>query len=114
MKLPPGFELGSIEVSMLTAELGGMTQSALHLGMTQSADSQTISKLETALGARLFDRTMRPLALTPSGKLLLQDGTRLLAAAKSLAIEVREGSQRPVDCVRSRWRRASPIISPRR
>jgi len=99
MKLPPGFDLSSIEVFMLTAERGGMTQSGLHLGMTQSAVSQTISKLETALGTKLFDRTMRPLALTPSGKLLLQEGTRLLAAAKSLAIEVREGSQRPVDCV---------------
>ncbi len=99
MKLPPGFDLNSIEVFMLTAELGGMTQSGQHLGMTQSAVSQTISKLEAALGAKLFDRTMRPLALTPSGKLLLQDGTRLLAAAKSIAIEVREGSQRPVDCV---------------
>ncbi len=99
MKLPPGFDLSSIEVFMLTAELGGMTQSAVHLGMTQSAVSQTISKLETALATKLFDRTMRPLALTPSGKLLLQDGSRLLAAAKGLAIEVREGSQRPVDCV---------------
>lgn len=99
MKLPTGFDLGSIEVFMLTAELGGMTQSGHHLGMTQSAVSQTISKLEAALGTKLFDRTMRPLALTPSGKLLLQSGTRLLAAAKSLAIEVREGSQRPVDCV---------------
>ncbi len=99
MKLPSGFDLGSIEVFMLTAELGGMTQSGQHLGMTQSAVSQTISKLETALGTKLFDRTMRPLALTPSGKLLLQDGTRLLSAAKSLALEVREGSQRPVDCI---------------
>ena len=99
MKLPPGFDLNSIEVFLLTAELGGMTQSGHHLGMTQSAVSQTISKLETALGTKLFDRTMRPLALTPSGRLLLQDGTRLLAGAKSLAIEVREGSQRPVDCV---------------
>jgi DNA-binding transcriptional LysR family regulator len=99
MKLPPGFDLSSIEVFMLTAERGGMTQSGLHLGMTQSAVSQSISKLETALGTKLFDRTMRPLALTPSGKLLLQEGSRLLAAAKSLAIEVREGSQRPVDCV---------------
>lgn len=84
---------------MLTAERGGMTQSGLHLGMTQSAVSQSISKLEAALGTKLFDRTMRPLALTQSGKLLLQEGRRLLAAAKSLAIEVREGSQRPVDCV---------------
>ena len=99
MRLPSGFDLGSLEVFMLTAELGGMTQSGHRLGMTQSAVSQTISKLEAALDARLFDRTMRPLALTPSGKLLFQDGTRLLAAARSLAVEVREGSQRPVDCV---------------
>lgn len=99
MKLPSGFDLGTIELFLLTAELGGMTQSGQHLGMTQSAVSQTISKLETALGARLFDRTMRPLALTPSGRLLFQDGTRLLAAARSLAVEVREGSQRPIDCV---------------
>jgi DNA-binding transcriptional LysR family regulator len=99
MKLPPGFDLSSLEVFMLTAELGGMTQSGQHLGMTQSAVSQTIFKLEAALGVKLFDRTMRPLALTPSGKLLLQDGAKLLSAARSLAIEVREGSQRPVDCV---------------
>jgi DNA-binding transcriptional LysR family regulator len=99
MKLPPGFDLSSLEVFILTAELGGMTQSGQHLGMTQSAVSQTIFKIEAGLGAKLFDRTMRPLALTPSGKLLLQEGTRLLAAARSLAIEVREGSQRPVDSV---------------
>jgi DNA-binding transcriptional LysR family regulator len=99
MKLPPGFDLSSLEVFMLTAELGGMTQSGQHLGMTQSAVSQTIFKLEAALGVKLFDRTMRPLALTPSGKLLLQDGAKLLSAARALAIEVREGSQRPVDCV---------------
>ncbi len=99
MKLPAGFDLSSLEVFVITAELGGMTQSGQHFGMTQSAVSQTILKMEAALGVKLFDRTMRPLALTPSGKLLLQEGTRLLSAAKNLAIEVREGSQRPVDCV---------------
>jgi DNA-binding transcriptional LysR family regulator len=52
MKLPLGFDLHSLEVFTLTAELGGMTQSALHLGMTQSAVSQTISKLEAALNTR--------------------------------------------------------------
>jgi DNA-binding transcriptional LysR family regulator len=99
MKLPSGYDLNSIEVFMLTAELGGMTQTARHLGMTQSAVSQTISKLEAALNVRLFDRAMRPLALTPSGKLLLRDGSHLIAAAKGLAREVREGSERAVDCV---------------
>jgi DNA-binding transcriptional LysR family regulator len=99
MKLPPGYELNSVEIFVLTAELGGMTQTARHLGMTQSAVSQTISKLEAALGVRLFDRAMRPLALTPSGKLLLREGASLIASAKSLAREVREGSERAADCV---------------
>lgn len=99
MKLPSGFDLSSIEVFMLTAELGGMTQSAQHLGMTQSAVSQTISKLETALNTRLFDRSMRPLALTPSGKLLFRDGSQLISSAKGLVREVREGSAKPFDCV---------------
>lgn len=99
MKLPSGYDLNSIEIFMLTVELGGMTQTARHLGLTQSAVSQTISKLETALNVRLFDRAMRPLALTPSGKLLLRDGSSLIHAAKGLAREVREGSERAVDCV---------------
>ena len=99
MKLPSGFDLNSVEVFMLTAELGGMTQTAQHLGTTQSAVSQTISKLEAALGVRLFDRGMRPMALTRSGKLLLRDGSQLIADAKTLAREVREGGERPTDCV---------------
>ncbi|WP_426260678.1 LysR family transcriptional regulator [Sphingomonas sp. DC1100-1] len=98
-KLSPGFDLNSVEVFILTAELGGMTQSARHLGMTQSAVSQTISKLEQALGARLFDRTMRPVALTPAGKLLRRDGGELIAAAKLLAREVRDETARPADCI---------------
>ena len=68
MKLPPGFDLHALEVFLLTAELGGMTQSAQHLGLTQSAVSQMIAKLEAGLGTSLFDRTIRPLALTDSGR----------------------------------------------
>ena len=77
-----------------------MTQTARHLGMTQSAVSQTISKLELALGVRLFDRAMRPLALTPSGKLLLREGAQLIASARGLArdeIRLRHALQRFVD-----------------
>ena len=62
MKLPAGFDFNTLEVFMLTAELGGMTQSAKHLGVTQSAVSQIIAKLEAGLGTSLFDRSLRPLA----------------------------------------------------
>lgn len=98
-KLTPGFDLNAVEVFILTSELGGMTQSARHLGMTQSAVSQIISKLEQALNTRLFDRTMRPLALTPAGKLLRREGGELVAAARMLAREVGEKSSQTADCV---------------
>ena len=45
---------------------------AAHLnGITQSAASQRIRELETQLGVELFDRSRRPLAVTPAGKLYL-------------------------------------------
>ncbi|MFN2099662.1 LysR family transcriptional regulator [Altererythrobacter sp. MF3-039] len=99
MKLPIGFDIHSLEVFMLTAELGGMTQSAEYLGMTQSAVSQIVSKLESALDTRLFDRTTRPLTLTASGRYLLNDGARLVADAKRLATEIRGIGNLPMNSV---------------
>lgn len=99
MKLPQGFDLHAVEVFVLTAELGGMTQSAQHLGLTQSAVSQTIAKLENALGTVLFDRSLRPLALTAGGRALFDHGRKLVENAKGLIGEVRFGSQLPIECV---------------
>jgi DNA-binding transcriptional LysR family regulator len=99
MKLPPGFDLNSIEAFILTAELGGMTQSAQYLGITQSAVSQTIAKLEAALGTSLFDRALRPLALTSSGKTLFDNGSMLIVSAKALIGEIRDGSKLPIESI---------------
>ena len=93
MKLPAGFDFNTLEVFMLTAELGGMTQSAKHLGVTQSAVSQIIAKLEAGLGTSLFDRSLRPLTLTTSGAALFEMATRLLASATDIVSELRDGSQ---------------------
>ncbi len=40
---------------------------ALQLHLTQSALSAQIARLETQVGARLFERTTRSVALTPAG-----------------------------------------------
>ena len=93
MKLPAGFDFNTLEVFMLTAELGGMTQSAKHLGVTQSAVSQIIAKLEAGLGTSLFDRSLRPLALTTSGAALFEMATRLMASATDIVSELRDGSR---------------------
>jgi DNA-binding transcriptional LysR family regulator len=99
MKLPQEFDLHALEVFVMTVELGGMSHCALHLQVTQSAVSQSIAKLEAGFGAPLFDRTMRPLGLTASGKSLFARGQALIALARSTYDHVREGANLPVSSI---------------
>jgi DNA-binding transcriptional LysR family regulator len=99
MKLPQEFDLHALEVFAMTVELGGMSQCAAHMQVTQSAVSQTIAKLEIGIGAPLFDRTMRPLGLTASGKSLFARGQKLIAHARLAYDEVREGANLPISSV---------------
>jgi DNA-binding transcriptional LysR family regulator len=99
MKLPQEFDLHALEVFVMTVELGGMSQCAAHLQVTQSAVSQTIAKLETCIGASLFDRTMRPLGLTASGKSLFARGQKLIAHARLTYDDVREGANLPISSI---------------
>lgn len=70
LRLPAEFDLHSLEVFVVTVELGGMTASATQLRITQSAVSQTITRLEAGIGTALFDRSLRPLGLTLAGRAL--------------------------------------------
>jgi DNA-binding transcriptional LysR family regulator len=99
VKLPQEFDLHALEVFVMTVELGGMSQCAAHLQVTQSAISQTIAKLEASIGAPLFDRTMRPMGLTASGKSLFTRGQTLIAQARSTYDAVRERSSLPISSV---------------
>ncbi len=99
MKLPTEFDLHALEVFVMTVELGGMSQCATHLQVTQSAVSQTIARLEQGIGAPLFDRAMRPMGLTASGKALFARGQALIAQARTTYDEVREGANLPISSI---------------
>jgi DNA-binding transcriptional LysR family regulator len=99
VKLPQEFDLHALEVFVMSVELGGMSQCAVHLQVTQSAISQTIAKLEASIGAFLFDRTMRPMGLTPSGKSLFERGQGLITHARLTYDAVREGACLPISSV---------------
>ncbi|MDX2265304.1 MAG: LysR family transcriptional regulator [Hyphomicrobiales bacterium] len=90
----PGFhgeiDLRALETFVQIVECGGMTVAAKQLGLTQSAVSQVISGLEASLGVQLFNRTVRPLALTPAGELLHAKAGALLASARDTVFSVRE------------------------
>lgn len=96
MELPQGFDLKSLRVLVLVVETGGMTQAAKQLGMTQSSISQTVGNLEEAVGAPLFDRTVRPIALTATGARLYEKSRTLMASASEAFLAAREVSQNPL------------------
>lgn len=51
------------------AQTRNLTRAAETNGITPSAASQHLNELEKTLGARLLDRSTRPLSLTPEGRL---------------------------------------------
>lgn len=56
------------------------SRAAAGLSVTQPALTRQIAQLERLVGARLFDRTTRRVALTPAGEALLDPARRALAA----------------------------------
>jgi DNA-binding transcriptional LysR family regulator len=78
----PRFEVnrfGEMEAFARVVERGGFSAAARTLGMTPSAVSKLIARLEARLGAKLVHRSTRKLALTAEGRAFYERGVRLLA-----------------------------------
>lgn len=70
---------GELEVFVRVIELGGFSAAARAFGMTPSAVSKLVSRLEQRLGTRLVNRSTRQLQLTPEGCAFYERGVRILA-----------------------------------
>jgi len=57
-----------------------------------SAISYTIKKLESDLGLELFDRSQRKAILTPTGRLILEHGRKILLATEELTTLARQAA----------------------
>ncbi|AWB22278.1 LysR family transcriptional regulator [Methylobacterium currus] len=66
------------------ASLGSYTAAARSLGLTPSAVSKSVQRLEGRLGLSLFTRTTRSLTLTPEGRDLHERALRLLREAEAI------------------------------
>jgi DNA-binding transcriptional LysR family regulator len=62
-----------------TVETGSFSAAGRDLGLTPSAVSRTIDRIEARLGVRLMLRTTRALTLTPEGQAYLSAARRILA-----------------------------------
>ena len=79
---------------LLVARLGSFSRAAEQLETAPSSISTAISRLETQLGARLFQRTTRKVVLTHEGSELLARSERLLDDFDDLAGLFRQGESR--------------------
>lgn len=59
--------LSNLQSLVRSAELGGLSAAARHLGLTPAAVSRNVAALESALKMRLFQRSTRSLTLTEAG-----------------------------------------------
>ena len=68
-----------LRVFVRAVNLGSFSSAANDLGLTPSAVSKLVSRLEDRLGVRLLERSTRRLALTPEGEMFFARAKRIVA-----------------------------------
>jgi DNA-binding transcriptional LysR family regulator len=81
--------LDQMRVLVAVADNGSFSAAARKLGRVQSAISQAVQSMETALQLSLFDRTRKTPALTEAGAAVLQDARSVLSRIQSMQARAR-------------------------
>lgn len=79
-----------LRVFVAVEETGSIYDASKRIGYSPSGVSQHISKLELAIGTKLFDRKTRPITLTPSGQILRVHAHRILNSLADAQTELAE------------------------
>ena len=74
-------KFGAIPAFVAVVESGGFSAAARTLGISKSAVSKRINRLEARLGVRLLYRTTRKLSLTEAGERYFEHAAQALSAA---------------------------------
>jgi DNA-binding transcriptional LysR family regulator len=87
--------LREMAVFVEVVERGGFSAAARQLGLTTSAVSRHVSRLEANMGGRLLQRTTRRLSLTELGSHVHEGCTRMLSTAREIHALAGSYSARP-------------------
>lgn len=87
--------LSEMAVFARVAEAKSFSAAARGLGMTKSAASKQVSRLEQALGARLLNRTTRSLSLTEIGVQVYEHCARIVAESEAALLAAQQLSLAP-------------------
>lgn len=88
-------DLNDLRAFEKVAVLKGFSAAARELGQPRSSVSRSVARLEEELGARLFQRTTREVALTPAGEALQARCAGLLGALEEAVGQVRSSTAGP-------------------
>ena len=83
-----------------SVDRGGFSAAARELGLTPSALSKLVTRLEDRLGTRLLQRTTRRLSLTPEGEVFYRRSRRILADMDEAEAEMLQAGTRPSGLLR--------------
>lgn len=81
-------DLRQLEYVVSVAEELNFTRAAARCHIAQSGLSHQVGQLEREVGARLFERSSRSVAITPAGQAFLPYARRLLAVAEEALADV--------------------------
>ena len=84
--------LQQLEYMMAVARHGHFGRAADACNVTQPTLSAMLGKLEEEIGAKLFDRNSRPVALTAAGKVFLKEAREILGKMDAALLRTREAS----------------------
>ncbi|MCA0998113.1 LysR family transcriptional regulator [Alloyangia pacifica] len=93
-------DIADLTAFVTVAEEGSFTKAATRLGISQSALSQIVRRLEDRLGLRLLARTTRSVAPTPAGDRLVHRLGPLLREIDSDLAELSEFQDKPTGNIR--------------
>lgn len=87
--------LGALNVFVRAGEALSFTAAGRQLGISASAVSKAIVRLEERLGVRLFHRSTRTINLTPQGAIFLERCRRILCEVESAEAELLQTQSAP-------------------
>jgi DNA-binding transcriptional LysR family regulator len=92
--------LKELEAAIAIARRGTFRAASIDLGISTTALSHTIGRLEAALGVRLFNRTTRSVSLTDAGRIFMQHVAPSLQDLQTAIEAVREQRETPSGTIR--------------
>ena len=86
------FDPGTLKLFLRIDALGAFGRAGREIGLSATATTQRIKRLETELGVTLFNRTTRAVSLTADGKVFAAHAQRILGTIEDARSDLSNGS----------------------